>query len=104
MVERSWIRRLAAIALVFMPLIIAHPCYIEWNRSLGVGAVVTTISLVPLFAALTEAADYDPAIFSGSTSVDEIGRLAFEMTNFAPLELAGSIVVGVANIVCAVPA
>jgi hypothetical protein len=74
LVERRRWRQLAAVVLVFLPLIAAHVAYTEWNR-VRVGApVVTSIAQAALFDALTEAAVYDPTIYSGSTPVDIVGR------------------------------
>ncbi len=73
-VERPRWRQWVAVALVFLPLIATHVAYTEWNR-VRVGApVVTSISQAALINALTEAAVYDPTIFSGSTPIDDIGR------------------------------
>jgi hypothetical protein len=73
--ERSRLRQLAAGALVFLPLIATNIAYIEWNR-VRVGApVVTSTSQAVLFGALIEAAHFDHSIFSGSTPIDEVGRV-----------------------------
>src|SRR5208282_1260814 len=74
MVEQSRLRRWAAFGLVFLPLIMTHPAYTEWNRSRVGAAVVTTATQNALFGALVEAARYDPSIFAGSTPIDDAGR------------------------------
>jgi hypothetical protein len=73
--ERSRLRQVAAGALVFLPLIATNVAYVEWNR-VRVGApVVTSTSQAVLFGALIEAAHFDHSIFSGSTPIDEVGRI-----------------------------
>jgi hypothetical protein len=79
-VEPSRLRRVAACVLVFVPVIATHLIYIEWNRErIGV-PIVSTIGQATLFAALVEAALYDPSIFSGSDPFDDAGRRTFEAT------------------------
>jgi hypothetical protein len=73
-VQRSRFRRIAAGALVFLPLIATFVAYIDWNRGRVGAPVVTSASLPALFGALTEAAQYDPTIYAGSTPIDDIGR------------------------------
>jgi 4-amino-4-deoxy-L-arabinose transferase-like glycosyltransferase len=74
MVQRSRWRQCGAVALVFLPLVAIHVAYTEWNR-VRIGApVVTSIAQAALINALTEAAVYDPTIFSGSTPIDVVGR------------------------------
>jgi hypothetical protein len=73
--ERSLLRQLAAGILVFLPLIATNVAYIEWNRTRVGAPVVTSTSQAVLFGALIEAAHYDHSIFSGSTPIDEVGRL-----------------------------
>jgi hypothetical protein len=73
--ERSRLRQVAAGALVFLPLITTNVAYVEWNR-VRVGApVVTSTSQAALFGALIEAAHFDHSIFSGTTPIDEVGRI-----------------------------
>jgi hypothetical protein len=72
--ERSRLRQLAAGALVFLPLIATDLAYAEWNRARVGAPVVTSTSQAVLFDALTEAALYDPTIYSGSSPIDEVGR------------------------------
>jgi hypothetical protein len=74
MVERARWRRWTAVALVFLPLVATHVAYTEWNRARIGAPVVTSIAQAALINALTEAAVYDPTIFSGSTPIDEVGR------------------------------
>jgi 4-amino-4-deoxy-L-arabinose transferase-like glycosyltransferase len=74
MAERSRWRQWAAVALVFLPLVATHVAYTEWNRARIGAPVVTSIAQAALFDALTEAAVYDPTIFSGSTPIDVVGR------------------------------
>jgi hypothetical protein len=73
--ERSRLRQLAAGVLVFLPLIATNVAYIEWNRTRVGAPVVTSTSQAVLFGALIEAAHYDHSIFSGSTPIDEVGRV-----------------------------
>jgi len=73
--ERSRLRQLAAGALVFLPLIATHVAYTEWNRTRVGAPVVTSTSQAVLIGALIEAAHYDHSIFSGSTPIDEVGRI-----------------------------
>ena len=75
LVERSRLRQLAAGALVFLPLIATNIAYVEWNRARVGAPVVTSTSQAVLFGALIEAAHFDHSIFSGSTAVDEVGRV-----------------------------
>ena len=75
LVERSGLRQLAAGVLVFLPLIATNVAYIEWNRTRVGAPVVTSTSQAVLFGALIEAAHYDHSIFSGSTPIDEVGRV-----------------------------
>ena len=86
LVERTRLRRITALALVFVPLVAAHLAYTEWNKARVGAAVITTISAVTLFTALTEAAQSDPALFAGSTPIDEVGRLAVDMMKPQPLK------------------
>jgi hypothetical protein len=73
--ERSRLRQLAAGALVFLPLIATNVAYVDWNRARVGAPVVTSNSQAALFGALIEAAHYDPTIFSGSTPIDDVGRI-----------------------------
>jgi len=75
LVQPARLRQLAAGALVLVPLIATNVAYIEWNRARVGAPVVTSTSQAVLFGALIEAAHYDPSIFSGSTPIDEVGRL-----------------------------
>jgi 4-amino-4-deoxy-L-arabinose transferase-like glycosyltransferase len=78
MTEPSRLRQWAAVALVFLPLIAVHVAYTEWNR-VRVGApVVTTTAQATLYDALSEAAVYDPTIYSGSSPIDIVGRRIME--------------------------
>ena len=75
LVQRSWLRQLAAWALVFLPLIATDIAYTQWNRARVGAPVVTSTSQAVLIGALIEAAHYDHSIFSGSTPIDEVGRI-----------------------------
>jgi 4-amino-4-deoxy-L-arabinose transferase-like glycosyltransferase len=75
LVERSRLRQLAACALVFLPLIATDIAYTQWNRARVGAPVVTSTSQAVLIGALIEAAHYDHSIFSGSTPIDEVGRI-----------------------------
>lgn len=78
MTGRSRLRQWIAVALVFIPLIAVHVAYSEWNR-VRVGApVITTTAQAALYDALTEAAVYDPTIYSGSSPIDIVGRRILE--------------------------
>ena len=74
LVQPSRFRQVVAGALIFIPLIATHVAYTEWNRARIGAPVVTSISQAALIDALTEAAQYDPTIFSGDTPIDDIGR------------------------------
>jgi 4-amino-4-deoxy-L-arabinose transferase-like glycosyltransferase len=74
LVQRSRLRQCAAVALVFLPLVAIHVAYTEWNRARVGAPVVTSIAQAALLDALTEAAVYDPSIYSGSTPIDAVGR------------------------------
>ena len=73
--ERSRLRQLTAGALVFLPLIATNIAYSEWNRARVGAPVVTSTSQAVLIGALIEAAHFDHSIFSGSTPIDEVGRV-----------------------------
>jgi len=75
LVQPARLRQLAAGALVFLPLIATNVAYVEWNRTRVGAPVVTSTSQAVLFGALIEAAHYDHSIFSGSTPIDEVGRI-----------------------------
>ncbi len=75
LVEHSRLRQLTAGVLVFLPLIATNVAYIEWNRTRVAAPVVTSTSQAVLFGALIEAAHFDHSIFSGSTPIDEVGRV-----------------------------
>lgn len=75
--ERSWARRLTAFVLVFAPLIVTQRAYCEWNRERVGARIVTTISQRTLVDALGGASRYDPAIFSGSGILDQVGHRVF---------------------------
>jgi hypothetical protein len=75
--ERSWLRRLIAFVLVFAPLIVTQRAYWEWNRERVGAPIVTSISQRTLLDALGGASRYDPAIFSGSGTLDQVGRRVF---------------------------
>ena len=75
--EHSWLRRLIAFVLVFAPLIVTQRAYCEWNRERVGAPIVTTISQRTLLDALGGALRYDPAIFSGSGILDQVGRRVF---------------------------
>jgi hypothetical protein len=79
LVQRSRLRQLAACALIFLPLIATHVAYTEWNRARVGSAVATSITQAALFGALVEAAHYDHSIFSGSTPIDEVGRIQLKV-------------------------
>jgi hypothetical protein len=72
--ESSHIRRLAACILVFAPVIAAHIAYTEWNRQRVGAPVVTSVAQAAVLDALTEAAVYDPTVYSGSSPIDVVGR------------------------------
>ncbi len=72
--ERSWARRLTAFVLVFAPLIVTRRAYCEWNRERVGAPIVTTISQRTLLDALGGASRHDPAIFSGSGTLDQVGH------------------------------
>ena len=78
MTERSGLRKCAAFALVFLPLILAQRGYSEWNRARVGAGIVTTVSQWTLFDALGNASQYDPTIFSGSAPIDATGRRVFK--------------------------
>jgi 4-amino-4-deoxy-L-arabinose transferase-like glycosyltransferase len=82
--DRTWLRRLVAFALVFIPLITAHRAYAEWNRWRVGAPVITTVSQWTLYDALGNASQFDPAIFSGPNSVDEVGRRVFKSFEVGP--------------------
>jgi len=73
--ERSRLRQLTAGALVFLPLIATNIAYSEWNRARVGAPVVTSTSQAVLIGALIEAAHFDHSVFSGSTPIDEVGRV-----------------------------
>ena len=73
--ERSRLRQLVAGALVFLPLIATNIAYVEWNRTRVGAPVVTSTSQAVLIGALIEAAHFDHSVFSGSTPIDEVGRV-----------------------------
>jgi hypothetical protein len=75
LVERSRPRQWAAGAVVFLPLIATNIAYVEWNRTRVGAPVVTSTSQAALFGALIEAAHFDHSIFSGSTPIDQVGRI-----------------------------
>ena len=78
MTQPSGWRKCAALALVFLPLVLAHRGYVEWNRSrVGVG-IVTTVSQWTLLDALGNASQFDPAIFSGAAPIGAVGRRVFK--------------------------
>jgi 4-amino-4-deoxy-L-arabinose transferase-like glycosyltransferase len=74
MTERSWWRSVAAVGLVFLPLIATNVAYREWNRARVGSAVAASITQAALIGALIEAAHFDHSIFAGSTPIDEVGR------------------------------
>ncbi len=74
MCERSWASRLTAFVLVFAPLIVTRRAYCEWNRERVGAPIVTTISQRTLLDALGGASRHDPAIFSGSGTLDQVGH------------------------------
>jgi hypothetical protein len=78
MVEKSRLQRSLAFGLVFLPLMVTHFAYAEWNRWRVGAAFVTTASQNVLFGSLIEAARYDPSIFSGTSPIDDAGRRAFK--------------------------
>lgn len=73
--ERSRLRQVAAGALVFLPLIATDVAYTQWNRARVGAPVVTSTSQAVLIGALIEAAHFDHSIFSGSTPIDEVGKV-----------------------------
>jgi hypothetical protein len=73
----SW-RKCAAFALVFLPLVLAHRGYVEWNRSRVGAGIVTTVSQWTLLDALGNASQFDPTIFSGAAPIDAVGRRVFK--------------------------
>jgi len=74
MAERSVRRRVAACALIFLPLIATNVAYREWNRTRVGAPIVTSVAQAAVFGALIEAAQYDETIFSGSSPLDIVGR------------------------------
>jgi hypothetical protein len=76
--ESSRLRQMAACALVFVPLIATHVAYTEWNRMRVGVPIVTSTAQAALYGALSEAAVYDPTIYSGSTPIDIVGRRILE--------------------------
>lgn len=76
--ERSRLRRVAAFALIFIPLAFTHRAYVEWNR-VRIGApVVTTVSQAAFVGTLANASRYDPTIFSDENEVNEVARRVLE--------------------------
>lgn len=75
----TYLRRLAACGLVFIPLVVTVYAYMQWNRERVGAPIIASTSQAALFGALTEAAAYDPTIFSGSTPIDDAGRQAFSV-------------------------
>ena len=71
---RGWLRRAAAFALVFVPLIGSYVGYVEWNRSRVGAAVVTTVAQWSLLDPLVRASRYDPTFFSGDDPIAQTGR------------------------------
>jgi len=71
---KTWPRRAAAFALVFLPLIGSYVGYVEWNRTRVDAAVVTTIGQWSLLDALVRASRYDPTFFSGDSPIAQTGR------------------------------
>jgi len=86
MAEPTQLRRWTAAALVFLPVIATHLAYAQWNRERVGAPVITTIAQAALFAAVVEAAPYDPTIFSGSTPVDTAGRRTVELMESPPTD------------------
>jgi hypothetical protein len=78
MTERSGLRKCAAFALVFLPLILAQRGYAEWNRARVGADIVTTVSQWTLFDALGHASQYDSTIFSGPAPIDATARRVFK--------------------------
>jgi 4-amino-4-deoxy-L-arabinose transferase-like glycosyltransferase len=78
MTEQSRPRQWAAVALVFLPLIAVHVAYTEWNRARVGTPLITSTAQAALYDALTEAAVYDPTIYSGSSPIDIVGRRILE--------------------------
>ena len=77
LVQRSRLRQLAACALVFLPLIATHVAYTQWNRARVGSAVAHLVRKRRCSGALVEAAARytSHSIFSGSTPIDDVGRL-----------------------------
>jgi hypothetical protein len=88
-VEPTEFRRWAAVGLVFVPVVVTHLAYVEWNRERVGAPVVTTIAQAALFAPLVEAAPYDPTIFSGSTPFDDAGRRTVQLMLSPPDRVFG---------------
>jgi hypothetical protein len=70
----GWLRRAAAFALVFLPLIGTYSGYLEWNRSRVGAAVVTSVAQWSLLDPLVRASRYDPTFFSGDSPIAQVGR------------------------------
>lgn len=88
-VERSRLRQWLAVALVFLPLLATFAGYLEWNRVRVGAAVITSTAQATLYDALTEAAVYDPTIYSGSTPIDIVGRRILEKVRVERLGFEG---------------
>jgi hypothetical protein len=67
-------RRVAIFALSLLPLIGAYVGYMEWNRARVGDTVITTVPQWVLLDALVRASRYDPALFSGASAIDQVGR------------------------------
>jgi hypothetical protein len=78
MTEPARLRQWTAVTLVFVPLIATHFAYTEWNKARVGVPVITTTAQATLYDALSEAAVYDPTIYSGSTPIDIVGRRILE--------------------------
>jgi hypothetical protein len=70
----GWVRRAAAMVLVFLPLIGTYVGIVEWNRSRVGAPVVTTVAQWSLLDPLVRASRYDPTFFSGDSPVAQVGR------------------------------
>jgi hypothetical protein len=67
-------RRVAIFALSLLPLIGAYVGYMEWNRARVGDTVITTVPQWVLLDPLVRASRYDPALFSGTSAIDQVGR------------------------------
>jgi hypothetical protein len=70
----GWTRRAAAFVLALLPVVATYIGYMEWNRARIGAAVITTVPQWVLLDALVRASQYDPALFSGTSLIDQVGH------------------------------